>query len=148
MNQDYEKPVAKNTTPPVQKKFFFLRHYHGDRVRELFMLAGLIMIVSFPFFNQIIFLPSFFSVLGIIVIAFLAGLESPEKRWVLILNTAIASLGCLIFEYQAAQFYSNSTTDTATDQWFFWVNQALAIIFFLALYFSAKTLRVAKVPVK
>ena len=139
--------MLENESPaPEIKKPILPVHYHGTIVRRLFLIAGIAMMATLPFFSELIFLPSFISVLGIVIIAFLAGLESPEKRWVLVLNTAIASLACALFEYQAVHFYVTSTTDTTLDRWFFWVNQGLAIIFFLALYYSSKTLRAPDRP--
>jgi hypothetical protein len=109
-------------------------------VRKLFLVSGLVMLATLPFFLELISVPLFMSVVAIVVLAFLAGLESPHRKLVIILNTVAAVVGCLVFQYQAASYYLESTSSTI-DWWFLITNQALAAVFFFALYFSSKTVR-------
>lgn len=72
--------------------------------------------------------------------AFFAGLQSPNKPWVTRINTVVATVGSALFQYKAISYYIASTPFTIS--WlFFTVNQVLAILFFIALYYSSKTMR-------
>ena len=74
------------------------------------------------------------------LMAFLAGLQSPNKNWVTRTNTIVAAIGSGLFQYKAISYYIASTPFTIS--WlFFTVNQVLAILFFIALYYSSKTMR-------
>lgn len=115
-------------------------HYYGDIVRKLFLLAGLIMIITLPIFSDLISVPVVFSVIAIMVMAFLAGLQSPKKKSISLLNLAVAVVGYGIFQYQAFYHYAYATTFTISRP-FFAVNQILALLFFGALYYGSKTVR-------
>lgn len=118
-----------------------LEHYHGDKVRGLFIIGGLIMIVTYPFFRSLIFAPLPLSIFGCIILAVLGGLMNPEMKWVIVLNTIIPVIAFPFFEYAAVYTYINLSPGSEANLAFFWANQALSIIFFLAAYLSTKTLR-------
>ena len=120
-------------------------HYYGDAVRTLFIIGVLIMVVSFPFFRSFISEPLSLSIIGSVVLAVFGGLMNPKQKWVIFLNTIIPIIALLFFEYYAVNTYINlSSTENSVKNIqvaFFWTNQILAIIFFLATYLSTKTLR-------
>lgn len=121
-----------SVTPPA--------HYYGDIVRKLFLLASIIMIVTVPFFTELIGISFIISIIAIMLIAFFAGLQSPNKNWVTRINTIVAAAGYGLFQYKAISYYIASTPFTIS--WlFFTVNQVLAVLFFIALYYSSKTMR-------
>jgi amino acid permease len=66
---------------------------------------------------------------------------NPKQKWVIIFNNIFSVLAFIIFEYSATHTYLNFSSTSGTAVAFFWTNQALAIIFFFAAYFSTKTLR-------
>jgi len=112
-----------------------LYHYYGDIVRRLFIVGGMVMVVTYPFFKDRIIAPAIFSVLAIVIVGLAAGLTNPRQQWVMVLDVCISVLGLVFFEYYAI-------TQTATfEELFFWMNQLLAAIFFAAFYYSVKTLR-------
>ncbi len=115
-------------------------HYYGDTVRQLLIVSGLLMLASGPFFRSALPVPTVVSVLAVLVIVLAAGLINPQQRWTVTLTTIISLFGFLVFEYYAMISYS------LAPQNFFWVNQILAILFFLALYLSTKTLRSKCLP--
>jgi|TARA_Y100000310_G_scaffold345555_1_gene466486 amino acid permease len=79
------------------------------------------------------------SILIIIILLFaiLAGFTSPRQKWVAAANVLVATLALIIFGYNAVVGYSTDGPFTLTSI----VRQALALIFFFALYYSSKTLR-------
>ena len=110
-------------------------HYYGDIVRRLFIAAGVIMILTLPFFNERIHLPPFVSLLAITVIGFIAGLINPRQKEIVAIQTVIAIVGAIAFGQYAVSAY-----EIANDA-YFWVNLILTLIFFFSLYYSTKTLR-------
>jgi uncharacterized membrane protein YhhN len=110
-------------------------HYHGDRIRVLFLVSGIVMLVGLPVFQQKIPFPVSLSVIAVVLLAFLAGLTNPKQVWFSFLDTAASLIGFLVFEYYAITNSSNLLDN------FFLINQLLALFFFVAFYFSVKTLR-------
>jgi hypothetical protein len=110
-------------------------HYYGDQIRVLFVIAGILMLLGLPLFQDKIPFSVWFSVGAIIVLIFLAGLTNPKQVWVSFLNTAASLIGFAVFEYYAL------TNSISLFEGFFLVNQLLAIIFLIAFYLSSKTLR-------
>ena len=112
-------------------------HYYGDTVRQLFVLAALVMVVSLPFFTEEIGQPLIISLVAILLVGMAAGLTSPRHTWTATFNVFISIGGFLTFEDYAVDWYSRYGSTGS----FFWTNQLLAVIFLLALYFSLKTFR-------
>src|SRR3989344_3379540 len=121
-------------------------HYYGDEVRRLFILGGLIMLITYPFFRSLINVPLSFSVAGCLVLAIFCGLTNPKLKWVIVLNTIIPIVAFPFFQYFAVYTYINLPPAVPLNLAFFWVNQILSIIFFLVAYLSTKTLRGALFP--
>ena len=118
-----------------------MKHYYGDSSRYLFVAAGIIMLISYPFFSTIIGLPVSFALIAVIALAVFGGILNPKQIWIIILDALIPVFALFIFEYMAVYAYSNLPMTNATNVWFFLVNQTLAIMFFIATYIGMKTLR-------
>ena len=128
----------------AKKPYVSGAHYYGDYVRRLFILGSALMIASYAFFQTYVNLPVSLSIFIILVLILLAGLQNPNARWIVILNTVIAVIACAGFEYKAVTFYSS--TAYSLSPLFFWANQILALVFFVAIYYSTKTLRATLRP--
>lgn len=111
-----------------------LMHYYGNLVRKLFIIAAVLMLIFLPVYNDKIPFPYSFSIFTIVFLGIVAGVTNPLQKWVIILNTAISAGGVAIFEYMAINKAVLLTV-------FFWMNQLLALLFLVALYFSTKTFR-------
>ena len=113
------------------------RHYYGDAVRFLFMLAAIIMLITLPFLSGKLPVSVYVAILVILVIGILAGITNPLQKWISVLN-AVISIGALsVFEYYSVKafiIYQGTTL-------YFITNQVLAFVFLIALYYSIKTLR-------
>lgn len=116
-------------------------HYYGDSIRTLFIIGGLIMIVSYPFFSSFIKAPVAFSIIGSIALVVFAGLMNPKQKWVMVLNTVIAITAFAIFEYAAVYTYTSLSPATGVHVGFFWINQVLSLLFFFAGYMAVKSVR-------
>ena len=117
---------------------FAMRHYYGDVVRALFLVAAVIIFLGIPLAHA---LPT--PLLTVIIAAtllttFFAGLTNPRQSWVALCDALIAAVGCLFFELIAIQAYSAAGTILNPA---FYVLQVLAVDFLLAFYFSVKTVR-------
>lgn len=109
-------------------------HYYGDTVRMLFIIAGIAILLTLPMLKAEVPVSIPLSLLFVLVVDIAAGLTGPRHRSVMAINAVIALCGVVIFEYAAVNL---------SELWgaFFWANQFLAVIFFIALYYSAKSLR-------
>jgi hypothetical protein len=116
-------------------------HYYGDAVRVLFIVGGLIMLVFYPFFSSFIKAPTAFSIIGVVALVIFAGLMNPRQKWIMVLNTIISISALAVFEYAAVYTYLNLPPAQGVHVVFFWVNQALSLLFFFAAYLSTKTIR-------
>lgn len=126
---NYE-PVSRKIASPLS-----FSHYYGDKVRQLFLLGGLIMLIGIPFFNAYLPIPAFLSLMVVVVVTIVAGLTNPMQRWVMIIDVIASLIALLSFEYHAISRFGDMP-------WLlFVVDQILSLIFFFALYFSTKTLR-------
>lgn len=112
-------------------------HYYGDTVRVLFLLAALVMLVSLPVFADLTGLPSLMSVGAILALGLAAGFTNPTQLWDAGLNAGIAVIGTLVFEGYAVVLYQKYNGPSG----FFFTNLVLGFIFFVAVYFSVKTVR-------
>lgn len=116
------------TTPQIS-------HYYGDIVRRLFLISGVIVLVSLPFSNNILPIHISVTTFLVIVLILFAAITNPFQKWVAFVNVGISTVAVLTFEFFAVSGYSMEEMNL------FIVRQILSIIFFFALYYSSKTLR-------
>jgi len=113
------------------------RHYYGDIVRFLFMLAAIIMLITLPFLVDKLPTSVYVSIFIILAIGILAGITNPLQKWMSVLNGVISTAALFTFEYYAV----SSLTNSGIKNLYFITNQILAIVFLFALYYSIKTIR-------
>lgn len=116
-------------------------HYYGDEVRRLFIVGGLLMLVSYPFFSSLVNVPLGVALAGCLTLAVFGGLMNPKQMWVIVLNAIIPVIAFPFFQYFAVHAYISLSPTVPLNLAFFWANQILSIIFFSAAYFATKTLR-------
>lgn len=116
-------------------------HYHGDRIRVLFILTGLMMVSTLPVFNVLVNVPITVSILAIVGLAVLGGFLNPAWKWIIYVDTIVAIIAFIAFEYYAVSTYMNLSLDIPINFYFYWINQIMALFFFMAIYFSIKTVR-------
>ncbi|MGH7246401.1 MAG: hypothetical protein ACREGI_05730 [Candidatus Levyibacteriota bacterium] len=123
-----------NTNDPLQDT---VSYYHGDKVRRLSLAGALVMVITMPFFIHRLPVSVYGAIFIIILVGFFAGLTNPKQFWSSLFDVLASLFAFCMFEYYAVTVYlEHSITDS-----FAWVNELLAIIFFLAFYFSIKTVR-------
>lgn len=113
------------------------KHYYGDIVRDLFLLAAVIMLVGLPWFIQYLTVPTPISIIGMVVLVLAAGATNPVLRWTAYVNVSLSVIGFVVFESYAVRAF----VEFSPSSKFFAANQLLALVFALAVYYSAKTLR-------
>lgn len=116
-------------------------HYYGNSVRTLFIITGILMVVSLPFFSSLLNIPLYVSLIAILGLAVFGGFLNPVQKWIIVANTVISVAAFVGFEYYAVHTYKSLPPDVPLHVAFFWINQAFALLFFLAVYLSVKTLR-------
>lgn len=118
-----EKPVA---------------HYYGDHVRALFIVVGVLLLISIPLDKVLLPLNIMIGVAGVLLITVLAGFTNPRSRASVLADAAAGALMFLSFEYFAIEAYLGAGTFLNI---IFLLRQGVALLSLLALYFSVKTLR-------
>jgi hypothetical protein len=116
-------------------------HYYGDAIRVIFIVSGLAMLLTLPFFSPILKIPIFLPIITVLALAILGGFLNPRQFWIIITNVLVSLFACATFQYYAITAYLYLSPAFAINVAFFWTNQILAVLFFIALYLSVKTLR-------
>lgn len=122
-------PPGTHEIPPL--------HYYGDTVRDFFIFGALIMLVTLPFVVDRLPVPLFVAILLVTLIVFFAGVTNPRQLWSAVIDVAVSLFASFIFEYYAVTTY----IEHSWNDGFVWINEMLAIIFFIAFYFAVKTVR-------
>lgn len=110
-------------------------HYHGDKVRFLFLATVALGFIGIPFWGHLIPFGSLFEVTGGIVLVVLAGLANPRSRWVMLLSVVAAAFGAFLLEGAAISFHAKDSVELLLAR------EAGALMLGAALYYSVKTLR-------
>ncbi len=113
---------------------YFARHYYGDVVRSLFLAAGVILILGAAFGEGP--LTPLWTTLTALALALFAGITNPRRRSIAIVDLLIAIGGLLIFAYSALALYQGGADTISIFE-----RSVLALLFFFALYYSARALR-------
>ena len=72
---------------------------------------------------------------ALLAISILAGLTNPVQTYVMILNLVVSVFAIIVFEHHAV------TQFVVIPTLLFMIDQVLALIFLVAVYYSTKTLR-------
>lgn len=112
-------------------------HYYGDNVRRIFLVCAGVMMVAIPLAPSILPVSPIVAVAFILLVGVMAGLTNPKQLWVIQADTLLAAVGFVVFEYGAMVGAGEAGVTSLT----FAGRQLLAVCFFFALYFSAKTWR-------
>lgn len=118
-----------------------VNHYYGDSVRTIFIITGVALIAGLPFFYGLVKVSINISIIGILILSILAGLLNPIQKWIIVVNSLVSAAAFIFFEYSALFAYINLPPIELSNILFFWVNQVLSVLMFLAVYLSTKTLR-------
>lgn len=113
-----------------------VRHYYGDIVRIIFVLAAVVVGLIAPLGGSIsvgllIAMPI------VLVLIVLAGFTNPHSTSVMVLDTIAAALGMAIAEIFAIAAFGSK------DMLTFLTFELLSVMMLVALYFSAKNVRAA-----
>jgi hypothetical protein len=111
-------------------------HYHGDKLRNIYLLMAVIMLISTPFCSAELPVSTTNSVIGILVLSLFAGLTTPKSRFIIVFDFIISLTVLFVFGYQFVNSYSTGFVGV-----FFYANLVLALLSIAAVYFSSKTLR-------
>ncbi|OGC80795.1 hypothetical protein A2943_02865 [Candidatus Adlerbacteria bacterium RIFCSPLOWO2_01_FULL_51_16] len=110
-------------------------HYYGDYVRQCFIAAAAISLLTIPMWGDLLPFGTLVQVGSAVVLVLLAGLTNPHGRVVLFLDATAAGLGLIFIEAAAINFYQTQSF------MLFAAREAVALLLLLAFYFSVKTVR-------
>lgn len=115
--------------------------YYSKATQSTFIAAGILMLVTFPYFFRR-FNPQILIVLAVIVLlALAAGMAGAKNRASRKLNVAIAVIACILSSYRALVIFFSNGTEEPIMAFSFWVLQILSLLFFFAIYFSIRAAR-------
>lgn len=117
-------------------------HYYGNIVRNIFLICGILLLVTLPFLKDSISSPLFFSIFSILVLTFFAGVTTPKHRGIIVSDIGISIVFFGLFTYRAVSHF-----DRIWDL-FFLTHIVLACLCLLAFYWSLKTFRWLNSPAK
>ncbi len=114
--------------------------YYSRATQSVFIVAGILMLVTFPyFFKQFEF--GTFAILAVIVLlAIGAGWATGSNMMTRKLNVLIAIAACAISSFKAVTLFFNGFEEPLAI-FSFWVLQILSLLFFFSIYFSIKASR-------
>lgn len=114
--------------------------YYTRATQSVFIVAGILMLVTFPYFFKK-FEPSTLAILAVIVLlAISAGLSASGSYLAKRMNVLIAVVACALSMYRAVTLFFNGTEEPVMI-FSFWVLQILSLLFFFAIYFSIRAVK-------
>ena len=113
-----------------------ITHYYGNIVRGIFITVAVILLIGLPQVTHLLQIPSFFAFCMIITLGIAAGITNPVQSESMVLNMYVSGVGLMLFAYLNWVFYFTNVTGFV-----FSLNQVIAVLFLIALYFSIKTFR-------
>lgn len=114
--------------------------YFGNIVRKLFIICGLVILITLPFLKTLTKGPVFYSLIVVLLLAFFAGMTKPKHKAILISDVIISMFGFAFFAYQGIINFQGFLT------LFFITNLVLAVLFLFSFYWSVKTARELHFP--
>ena len=130
-----------DTFETIAQKTKDLRHYYGDYVRNMFLIGGIVVLLSLPLFTHLLTTSIGYSIAVVTVLVVAAGLANPVQKWTMILNIVVAATAIVFFEHQALLIERMATHVDLHKNIFLLESHALALLFLFALYYSIKTAR-------
>lgn len=111
--------------------------YYSKATQSVFIVAGILMLVTFPYlFKQFEF--STFAILAIIVLlAIGAGWAAGGNVLTRKLNVLIAVAACAISSFKAVTLFFQGVEEPLAI-FSFWILQILSLLFFFSIYFSIR----------
>lgn len=130
--------IIGNMNMLIPKNHNLLFHYYGDTVRKCFLFAGLLLLLAVLLDREFLSLYLFVGVFVVLLLTILAGLTNPQNKRFIMIDGIVSAAMFLVFEYLAVNAYL-AAESLAGDV--FYLRQALAVVFLVALYFATKTYR-------
>ena len=112
-------------------------HYYGDAIRQLFVAAAILAIISIPIWGDLLPFGLLTQVGCILLLVLLAGITNPHSKMVLLYDAVVSGVGVLLMESAAISLYGTESSLV------FIVRELIAIILLFAFYLSVKTVRSA-----
>jgi hypothetical protein len=111
------------------------RHYYGDTVRVLFVIAAALLFIS-QFINSP-FMTTMSSMVLAVALVVAAGLTNPVQAWIHWVNVFLSGFSLMLFGFIAITRYRETSTVLGSTL----VVLLLVLIFLIALYTAIRTLR-------
>lgn len=115
------------------------KNYYAKATQSIFLVAGILMVFTFPYFMKYFNSSGLILMLAIVITAILAGFAG-KGRLVMKINAIVSVLGFALAAYRGVIIFFNGVEEPLAI-FAFWTHQLLALVFFLAIYFSVRAMR-------
>lgn len=115
-------------------------NYYTKATQSIFIVAGILMLFSFPYFFKHFEITTLAIWFVIILLAVFAGLAGGGNAITRKLNVVIAIVAFALSSFRAMTLFFYGPEDPVVI-FSFWILQILSLLFFLAIYFSIKAAR-------
>lgn len=133
-----EKGQTQTSTPREETQAPKKAHYYGDLVRKELFFAAFVIMVAALLDAELRNFYLFVGLFGVVGITILAGLTSRNNRFVMVLDTLIAAVMFLVFEYFAIDAFMQYGDFSHP---IFFLRQLIAVTYLVILYYGTKTTR-------
>lgn len=114
-------------------------HYYGDLVRIIFVIGAVVILWGMPRISEILSLPIILPIIAVVILGITAGFTNPVSLTSMKINVMVSVVFLIIFSYVAWYSYTHEIGSVIE-----FANQAVAVLFLIASYFSVKSLRGAQ----
>lgn len=113
---------------------------HNENSKFYFMFAGVILLLTTPFFFDFIPVPAELVVVTLLFLGLLASIADMESKTTSFIGLAVSVIAFSVFEFMAMSAYPHMSTENWHVNFWFLVNQILALNFFFAIQQTARYL--------
>lgn len=114
--------------------------YYSKATQSVFIVAGILMLVTFPYFFKQLEFGTFAILVVIVLLAIGAAWATGGNVLTRKLNVLIAIAACAISSFKAVTLFFNGVEEPLAI-FSFWILQLLSLLFFFSIYFSIKASR-------
>src|SRR5882724_1180727 len=108
---------------------------YSNIIRTMFLIMGVVLLISTAFLKYQLPFPPFFSFLIIVALIISAGLTSSKQSATVFSDFCVALGTFIVFGWQTFVSYNSP------DNGFFWTSLILSLLSMFSLYYSTRTLR-------
>lgn len=144
-------PIETNKSDPYTQGVFAKHEYtqahsdaitsqHNENSKFYFVFAGVVLLLATPFFFDFIPVPAELVVVVFLLLGLVGSIADMESKTTSLIGLVVSVIAFSIFEFMAISAYPYMSTENWHVNFWFLVNQILALNFFFAIQQTARYL--------